>query len=89
MNTESTAKKKAGKEQPAESPVRGKLLGVKQTVEKTGLSRSWICNKIVSGNLPFPYFLTAGGKRQFDSADIDDWLRSCKVPAGGMPWERG
>jgi len=65
-----------------EKPVRGTLLDIKSAAEKSGMSISWLYQKMENGECPFPWFRLTSGKRKFDSADIDDWHRSCKVGAG-------
>jgi len=81
--------RKSGAAPDREKPVRGELLNVKQAIKRAGVSRGWLYDRMKEGTLHFPWFLKAGGKRQIDSADIDDWLRGCKIPAGAMPWEGG
>jgi len=67
--------------------VRGELLNMEQAAKKAGVSDTWIYNRMKDGTLPFPWYMLGPGLRRMDSADIEDWLRSCKVPAGKMPWE--
>jgi len=68
-----------------ERPVRGKLVGMKEASEIIFMKKTWIYDHMRDGTLPFPYFLLASGKRAFDTADLDDWLRLRKVPAGRSP----
>jgi predicted DNA-binding transcriptional regulator AlpA len=68
-----------------EKPVRGELLTMAQAAEKTNMSQKWLYAHMVNGTLPFPWFMPSPGKRFIDSADIEDWQRSIKVPAGKMP----
>ena len=76
---------KEGKAVPQrEKPVRGKLLTVTEAAEYIGSGKSWIYNCIASGTLPFPCYPLKYGKR-FDSADLDDYLRISKMPAGAAP----
>lgn len=72
-----------------EKPVRGELLNMEQAAAKAGVSESWLYDRMKGGTLPFPWLMLGPGLRRVDSADIEDWHRSSKVPAGGMPWERG
>jgi predicted DNA-binding transcriptional regulator AlpA len=65
------------------TPVRGKLLTLNEAAEKIAMSSKWIYARMKEGNLPFPWYLLSSGKRAIDSADIDDWLSICKIPAGG------
>jgi predicted DNA-binding transcriptional regulator AlpA len=58
---------------------------MKEAEEKTGMSKEWIYKCMRNGTLPFPWFLPCPGKRLIDSADIDDWQRITKIPAGVMP----
>jgi predicted DNA-binding transcriptional regulator AlpA len=76
---------KASCKKQEEQPVRGKLLNVKQAVEKAGMGKSWFYERMRNGTLPFPWFFPTPGKRLFDSADIEDWHRKIKVPAGTSP----
>jgi predicted DNA-binding transcriptional regulator AlpA len=65
--------------------VRGKLLKMEEAAEKTGMSVEWIYKHMRKGTLPFAWFMPCPGKRLVDSADIEDWQRLIKVPAGAMP----
>jgi len=69
----------------AEKPVRGRLLDMNEAEERIGLSKEWMYKRMKKGTLPFPWFMTSPGKRFIDSADIEDWLRLVKVPAGVKP----
>jgi predicted DNA-binding transcriptional regulator AlpA len=70
---------------PEEKPVRGELLTISDAVKKTRLGKDWFYRHMDNGTLPFPWFLLTAGKRFMDSADIEDWLRAAKVPAGALP----
>ena len=72
-----------------EKPVRGELLNMADAAQKAGVSSSWLYERMKAGELPFAWLMLGPGMRRIDSADIEDWLRSCKVPAGKMPWETG
>jgi predicted DNA-binding transcriptional regulator AlpA len=65
--------------------VRGQLLTVDEAVRITRLGKDWFYRHMKNGTLPFPWFTLTTGKRFMDSADIDNWLRLMKVPAGKMP----
>jgi hypothetical protein len=66
-------------------PVRGKLLTMAQAAEKTGMSKEWLYKRMQTGTLPFPWFMPCPGKRLIDSADLEDWQRVTKIPAGVAP----
>jgi len=68
-----------------ETIVRGKLVSISEAVKKTGLGRDWFYEHMKEGTLPIPWYQLTPGKRLMDSADIDDWMKLCKVPAGSMP----
>jgi predicted DNA-binding transcriptional regulator AlpA len=65
-----------------EKPVRGELLTMTEASKKIGLSKKWIYTHMENGTLPFPWFMPSSGKRFIDSADIEDWLRTTKIPVG-------
>jgi len=68
-----------------EKPIRGKLITVMEAAEQIGLSKEWLYKHMQNGTLPFPWFMPSPGKRLVDSADIEDWQRTIKIPAGVMP----
>ena len=68
-----------------EKPVRGELLTIKEAAAKTRMSKEWLYKHMQKGTLPFPWFLPSPGKRLIDSADIEDWQKSIKIPAGTAP----
>jgi predicted DNA-binding transcriptional regulator AlpA len=70
-----------------EKPVRGRLLSISEAAEKSGMSAKWLYARMETGTLPFPWFMPSPGKRLIDSADIEDWQRTIKVPAGATPVE--
>jgi len=75
-----------GKAVPQEDkPVRGTLLDTKEAAKKIGMSAEWINKQIQKGKLPFPYHSPGLRKRLFDSADLEDWQRITKNPAGKKP----
>ena len=65
-----------------EKPVRGKLLTMAEAAEKIHMSQKWIYTRMENGTLPFPWFMPSPGKRFLDSADLDVFLRTIKVPIG-------
>ena len=65
-----------------ENPVRGELLTVSEAVKKTRKGKDWFYNHIKNKTLPFPLFPLGERKNLIDSADLDDWLASKKIPAG-------
>jgi excisionase family DNA binding protein len=77
---------KASKAAPQEEkPVRGELLTMEEAAKKIRMSKEWIYRHMQNGTLPFPWFLMSAGKRLIDSADLEDWQRTRKVPAGVLP----
>jgi len=68
-----------------EKPVRGELLTLEEAVEKTHMSKVWFYQHMQNGTLPFPWFMPSPGKRLVDSADVEDWQRTIKIPTGTMP----
>ena len=66
-----------------EKPVRGQLISIREAVKRYPLGKDWYYRHMDNGTLPFPWFMLS--KRCMDTADIDDWLRLMKVPAGKMP----
>jgi len=73
---------------PSTSPVRGVLITLEVAEQKTGMSKAWFYLRMRTGTLPFPWFMPSAGKRLVDSADVDDWLESIKVPTGGVPMKK-
>jgi predicted DNA-binding transcriptional regulator AlpA len=65
-----------------EKPVRGELLTITEAAEKIHLSNKWIYVRMENGTLPFPWFMPSPGKRFIDSADLEDFLRTAKIPVG-------
>jgi excisionase family DNA binding protein len=66
-----------------ENLVRGQLLSVKEATEYIRLGKTTLYDCVHSGAIPF--FRPPRGKILLDSADLDDWLRISKVPAGTAP----
>jgi predicted DNA-binding transcriptional regulator AlpA len=60
---------------------------MKEASEIIFMGKTWMYDRMRDGTLPFPWFNLASGKRAFDTADLDDWLRLRKVPAGGSPYD--
>ena len=69
--------------EPTLKPIRGELIGVKEAARRLHISASWIYDQKRKMALPFDYFQPSPGKIFFDSADIDDYLLRCRIPAGG------
>jgi len=67
------------------SKVRGKLISIGEAVEKYPLGKDWYYRHMENGTLPFPWYLLTVGKRFMDTADIEDWLDSCKISAASIP----
>jgi predicted DNA-binding transcriptional regulator AlpA len=68
-------------------PVRGTLISVAEAAKRMGMSKRWLYDRMSGGTCPVPYFLLSAGRRAMDSADIDDWLLTVKVPPGKFPGE--
>jgi excisionase family DNA binding protein len=68
-----------------EKSIRGELMTVEEVSKKTRLSKEWIYKHMKNGTLPFPWFMPSPGKRLIDSADVEDWQQSTKIPAGVIP----
>jgi excisionase family DNA binding protein len=66
-----------------DKPVRGKLLTMAEAAEyiHIGLTTLYACVR----NGAIPFFRPPRGKILLDTADLDDWLRVSKVPAGTVP----
>jgi excisionase family DNA binding protein len=59
-------------------PLRGELLTIKEAAKRLGISPSWIYSHRAAGCLPFDFFQPTPGRFLFDSADVDDYLASCR-----------
>jgi len=68
---------------PEQKPVRGKLLAVAEAAEYIHMGKSSFYDCLRDG--VFPFFRPPRGKLLLDTADLDDWLRVSKVPAGTVP----
>ena len=66
--------------QQQEKPVRGELLTIEEGAKYIHLGRTTFYQCINNGDIP--YFSPPKGKMMVDSADLDDWLRMSKIPAG-------
>jgi excisionase family DNA binding protein len=66
-----------------EKPVRGELLTVNEAAKYIHIGLTSLYECIHSGKITF--FRPPGGKILLDTADLDDWLRVSKVPAGTVP----
>jgi excisionase family DNA binding protein len=64
-------------------PVRGQLLTLKEAAEYIHIGLTTLYECINSGKIPF--FRPPKGKILIDTADLDDWLRTSKVPSGTVP----
>jgi transcriptional regulator with XRE-family HTH domain len=60
--------------------VRGNLLSVTQVAKKLNISKNSVTKLLKMKT--FTWFPLLEGKYQIDSADVDDWLASIKIPAG-------
>jgi excisionase family DNA binding protein len=68
---------------PQEKPVRGKLLTVSEAAEYIHMGRVTFYDCIRHGEISF--FRPPRGKLLLDTADLDEWLRISKIPAGTVP----
>jgi excisionase family DNA binding protein len=66
-----------------EKPVRGRLLTIDEASKYIRLGKTNIYQCIKDGT--FTFFRPPKGKMLLDSADLDDWLRISKIPAGTIP----
>ena len=78
------SKAKPSEEKPS---VRGELISIGEAVERYPLAKDWYYRHMEAGTLPFPWYQLTVGKRFMDTADIENWLSQCKVPAGKLPGE--
>ena len=69
---------------PVMKPIRGELINVKEAARRLKLSPSWLYTQRRKMALPFDYFQPSSGRIFFDSADIDDYLLQCRIPAAGV-----
>jgi excisionase family DNA binding protein len=60
--------------------VRGDLLSVAQVAKRLNVSKHSVYKLLDTNTLA--WFPLMEGKYQIDSADVDDWLASIKIPAG-------
>lgn len=65
------------------NPVRGKLITVKEAAEYIHMGKATFYECISTGKIPF--FRPPKGTILLDTADLNDWLRISKVPAGTVP----
>lgn len=63
-----------------EKPVRGELLTIDEAAKYIHIGKSTLYECIDDGI--FTVFRPPRGKRLIDSADLDDWLKMAKIPAG-------
>jgi excisionase family DNA binding protein len=66
-----------------ENPVRGQLLTIDEAAKYIRMGKTTFYDCINSGDISF--FRPPWGKILLDTADLDDWLRMSKVPAGTVP----
>jgi excisionase family DNA binding protein len=66
-----------------EKPVRGQLLTIDEASAYIRMGKTTFYECINTGKIPF--FRPPRGKILLDTADLDDWLRISKVPAGTVP----
>jgi excisionase family DNA binding protein len=66
-----------------EKPVRDQLVTIDEGAQYIRMGKTTLYDCIKRGDIPF--FRPARGKILLDTADLDDWLRRSKVPAGTVP----
>ena len=66
-----------------EKPVRGQLLTVEEAAKYIHLGKATLYECIHNGSIPF--FRPPRGKILLDTSDLNDWLRTSRVPAGTVP----
>jgi excisionase family DNA binding protein len=66
-----------------EKPVRGQLLTINEAAEYIHMSLTTLYECVHSRTIPF--FRPPKGRILIDTADLNDWLRVSKVPAGTVP----
>jgi excisionase family DNA binding protein len=66
-----------------EKPVRGELLTIEEAAKYIHMGKTTFYNCVNNGSIPS--FRPPRGKILCDTADLDDWLRMSKVPAGTVP----
>jgi excisionase family DNA binding protein len=62
--------------------IRGDALSVTEAAKRAYISKATLYGWIKKGNSPFPVIQVSPRKVKIDSADVDDWLRAIKRPAG-------
>ena len=68
-----------------EKAIRGELISINEAVKRYRIGRNWMYQHIKAGTLPFPYHKISQRKTFFDTADIEDWIKMRKIPAGTRP----
>jgi excisionase family DNA binding protein len=71
---------------PQEKPVRGELLTIDEAARYIRMGKTTFYECVKEGKIPF--FRPPKGKILLDTADLDDWLRVSRVPAGTAPGNR-
>ncbi len=66
-----------------EKSVRGKLLTISEAVEYIRMGKTTLYECVHNGSIPF--YRPLKGKILLDTADLDEWLRVSKIPAGTVP----
>ena len=75
---------KESKAAPREGkPVRGELIDIDEAAKYVCMGKTTFYECINKGLIT--YFRPPKGKILLDTADLDDWLRVSKVPAGAVP----
>jgi excisionase family DNA binding protein len=64
-------------------PVRGQLVTIDEGAKYIHMCKTTLYECVHSGAIPF--YRPPRGKILLDTADLDDWLRISKVPAGTVP----
>ena len=66
----------------ADPAARGELISIYEAAKRYPLLKNWYYLNIKAKTLPFPHTPLSVGKTVIDTADIEDWIKSRKVPAG-------
>jgi len=62
--------------------VKGRLITIKEIAEFLRTSERWVQLHMKDGTFPFPWYPIGERNHAADSADVDQWLSSIRVPRG-------
>ena len=66
---------------------RGVWVSVPDAGKRYPMGKDWFYQHIKAGTLPFDHYELSPGVTVMDTADIEDYINRCKVPAGKLPGE--